>query len=105
MRLGSYPCVLRDRSLASSVYEAKAIDERHRHRYEVNNEYRSPMEEKGMVFSGLSPDEQLVEVIELPEHPWFLGCQFHPEFKSRPYAPHPLFAAFVGAALAQRQNG
>ncbi len=105
MRLGSYPCVLRDGSLASSVYGAKAIDERHRHRYEVNNEYRSPMEEKGMVFSGLSPDEQLVEVIELPEHPWFLGCQFHPEFKSRPYAPHPLFAAFVGAALAQRQNG
>ena len=100
MRLGSYPCVLKAKSLASKVYAANEIDERHRHRYEVNNAYRGRMQEHGLVFSGVSPDDMLVEIVEIPDHPWFLGCQFHPEFKSRPYAPHPLFAAFVGAALA-----
>jgi len=102
MRLGSYPCALTPGTLAAKIYGADRIDERHRHRYEVNNTYRDRIAEQGLVFSGLSPDEQLVEMIELPDHPWFLGCQFHPEFKSRPYAPHPLFAAFVGAALAGR---
>ncbi len=102
MRLGSYPCSLKPKTLAAKVYGAKKIDERHRHRYEVNNEYRGRMQESGLVFSGVSPDDMLVEVIELPNHPWFLGCQFHPEFKSRPYAPHPLFAAFVGASMAHR---
>jgi CTP synthase len=105
MRLGSYPCALQTDTLASQVYETKEIDERHRHRYEVNNDYRTQMQEKGLVFSGLSPDNKLVEIIELPDHPWFLGCQFHPEFKSRPYAPHPLFAAFVGASVNQRNKG
>jgi len=104
MRLGSYPCALKKKSLAAKVYGNDEIDERHRHRYEVNNDYRAQMEEKGLVFSGLSPDKKLVEIIELPNHPWFLGCQFHPEFKSRPYAPHPLFSAFVGAAVKQRKD-
>ncbi len=104
MRLGSYPCVLGAGTLAADVYGVGRIDERHRHRYEVNNDYRGRIAEQGMVFSGQSPDEALVEMIELPDHPWFLGCQFHPEFKSRPYAPHPLFAAFVGAALSARER-
>ncbi len=105
MRLGSYPCALGEGTMAARIYGAERIDERHRHRYEVNNAYRDQIAEHGLVFSGLSPDEQLVEMIELPDHPWFLGCQFHPEFKSRPYDPHPLFAAFVGAALAGRERG
>ena len=99
MRLGSYACVLGQETLAAKVYGVEQIDERHRHRYEMNNEYRAIMSEHGLRFSGLSPDELLVEIVEIPEHPWFLGCQFHPEFKSRPYAPHPLFSAFVKAAL------
>ena len=104
MRLGSYPCALKAGTLAARVYDAAHIDERHRHRYEVNNDYRDRMQEQGLVFSGVSPDDLLVEVIELPDHPWFLGCQFHPEFKSRPYAPHPLFAAFVGASMKHRNE-
>ncbi len=102
MRLGSYPCSLKPNTLAAKVYNAEHVDERHRHRYEVNNAFRGRMQEQGLVFSGVSPDDMLVEVIELPDHPWFLGCQFHPEFKSRPYAPHPLFAAFVGASMKHR---
>jgi len=98
MRLGAYPARLLPGSLAREIYGQEEISERHRHRYEFNNDYRQPMEEHGMVFSGLSPEGKLVEMIELRDHPWFLGCQFHPELKSRPTRPHPLFASFVGAA-------
>ncbi len=106
MRLGSYPCVLEAGSFAAGAYGAAEISERHRHRYEFNNEYREILASHGMLFTGLSPDKNLVEVIELPNHPWFLGCQFHPEFKSRPMEPHPLFKAFTGKALeeARRKN-
>ena len=99
MRLGAYPGVLRPGSLAAEIYGgASQFEERHRHRYEVNNVYREALEENGLRFSGLSPDESLVEMIELPGHPYFIGCQFHPEFKSAPYAPHPLFHGFIAAA-------
>ena len=99
MRLGAYPGTLRPGSLASRMYgEARRFEERHRHRYEVNNAYREALEENGLRFSGLSPDERLVEVVELPGHPYFIGCQFHPEFKSAPYAPHPLLQGFIAAA-------
>ncbi len=106
MRLGAYPCVLDAGTFASEAYQAVEISERHRHRYEFNNEYREILAKHGMLFTGLSPDKNLVEVIELPDHPWFLGCQFHPEFKSRPMEPHPLFKAFTGKALeeARRKN-
>jgi CTP synthase len=100
MRLGSYPCVLGDGSKAALAYGKKQVDERHRHRYEFNNKYREVYEHRGMNFSGLSPDGRLVEIIELADHPWFVAVQFHPEFKSTPTAPHPLFRDFVGAALA-----
>ncbi len=99
MRLGSYPCILEPGSLAAEAYQCLEIAERHRHRYEFNNEYREILAKSGLRFTGLSPDRNLVEIIELADHPWFLGCQFHPEFKSRPRAPHPLFKAFVGKAL------
>ncbi len=105
MRLGAYPCRLREGSRAEAAYGTLDISERHRHRYEVNNNYREAMAERGMVFSGLSPDGNLVEILELPDHPWFLGCQFHPELKSRPMRPHPLFSAFVGAAKERRGAG
>ncbi len=98
MRLGAYPAHLREGSRVRTIYGTGEISERHRHRYEFNNEYRGPFEENGMSFSGLSPDGQLVEMIEIPDHPWFVGCQFHPELKSRPTRPHPLFASFVEAA-------
>jgi len=98
MRLGAYPARLRTGSLAASVYGAEEISERHRHRYEVNNAYRDVLVEHGLRFSGLSPDGNLVEMIELPGHPHFLGCQFHPELKSRPTRPHPLFAGFIEAS-------
>jgi len=83
----------------ASYYGNARIEERHRHRYEFNNEYREAMGEKGMVFSGLSPDGELVEIMEYPEHPWFVACQFHPEFQSRPMKPHPLFKNFVSASM------
>jgi CTP synthase len=102
MRLGAYDCVLRSESLASRIYQQTRISERHRHRYEVNNAYREPLAEKGLVFCGMSPDRSLVEMIELPAHPFYIACQFHPEFKSRPTEPHALFTHFVGAALARR---
>jgi CTP synthase len=99
MRLGAYPCLLAPGSTAASVYGSLEISERHRHRYEVNNLYRESLQEAGLQLSGLSPDGKLVEIVELPAHPYFVGCQFHPEFKSRPHAPHPLFVRFIGAAL------
>lgn len=99
MRLGAYPCLLEPGSLALKAYQKPEIVERHRHRYEVNNLYREVLEKHGMKFTGLSPDRNLVEILELPDHPWFLGCQFHPEFRSKPSAPHPLFRDFIAAAL------
>jgi CTP synthase len=104
MRLGTYPCVLQHETLAAKLYGREKISERHRHRYEFNNNYRAEFGAKGMVLSGLSPDSTLVEIIELRGHPWFLGCQFHPEFKSRPMDSHPLFRGFVEAALQSRRS-
>ena len=101
MRLGAYPCVLMPNSLAYQAYRSAKIAERHRHRYEFNNTYRDILIRAGLVISGLYPQKDLVEIIELKEHPWFLATQFHPEFKSRPTAPHPLFASFIGAAAKQ----
>jgi CTP synthase len=98
MRLGAYPCALRDGSHAREIYAEAEISERHRHRFEVNNEYRDLLEEHGMTISGTSPDGGLVEMIEITTHPWFVAGQFHPELKSRPMAPHPLFASYIGAA-------
>jgi CTP synthase len=105
MRLGAYPIVLTEGSVASRVYRDGIIHERHRHRYEVNNDYLQALEKNGLRVSGLWAEKQLVEIIELPEHPWFVAGQFHPEFRSRPWQPHPLFAAFVAAALARRDGG
>jgi CTP synthase len=104
MRLGAYPCRLHEDTLARRIYETDEVSERHRHRYEVNNSYRAILAEQGMVFSGTSPDERLVEMIELPDHPWFIGCQFHPDVKSRPTRPHPLFRDFVRAAVEYRER-
>ena len=104
MRLGNYPCVLQNGTLAARLYGREKISERHRHRYEFNNTYRAEFGAKGMVLSGLSPDSNLVEIIELKNQPWFLGCQFHPEFKSRPMDCHPLFRGFIGAAMEKRQT-
>ncbi|MFN4033083.1 MAG: CTP synthase [Fimbriimonadales bacterium] len=104
MRLGAYPCRLLPDSLAARLYGDTVIYERHRHRYEVNNEYRPLLERHGMVFSGVSPDNRLVEIIELPGHPFFLAGQFHPEFKSRPNRPHPVFVGLVRAALQRRHQ-
>ena len=106
MRLGSYPCRLRPGTLAWQAYQTDLVHERHRHRFEFNNAYRDLLGEAGLVFSGLSPDERLVEIAELRDHPWMLGTQFHPEFKSRPNAPHPLFRAFLLAVdRCRRQRG
>jgi len=102
MRLGAYPCTLEKGTRAAAAYGVSSISERHRHRYEVSNKFRERLSEAGLLLSGLSPDQRLVEMIELTEHPYFVGCQFHPEFKSRPLEPHPLFAHFVAAALARR---
>jgi CTP synthase len=102
MRLGAYPCVLSAGSLAAEAYGVSEISERHRHRFEVSNQFREQLTAAGLVLSGTSPDGRLVEVVELRDHPYFLGCQFHPEFKSRPMAPHPLFTRFVKAAMARR---
>ncbi|MEJ5227074.1 CTP synthase [Thermodesulfovibrio sp.] len=104
MRLGAYPCTIKEGTKAFEAYKTKEISERHRHRYEFNNKYVAVLEEKGAVFSGTSPDGQLVEIIELREHPWFLGCQFHPEFKSKPFKPHPLFREFIKASLNAKKT-
>ena len=98
MRLGLYEAKLKDKSLIRSIYKSQLIKERHRHRYEVNINYKDQFEKKGMIFSGISPDNKLPEIIELKNHPWFIGVQFHPEFKSRPLSPHPLFSSFIKAA-------
>ena len=104
MRLGAYPCMLKEETHAFTAYGAKEISERHRHRYEFNNKYREILAKQGVVFSGLSPDGELCEIVELKDHPWFLGCQFHPEFKSRPREPHPLFTAFIEASLKAKMD-
>ena len=98
MRLGSYKAQLKENSLIKNIYKSVYISESHRHRYEVNINYKDDFEKKGMIFSGLSPDKKLPEIIELEGHPWFVGVQFHPEFKSRPLSPHPLFSSFIKAA-------
>jgi CTP synthase len=103
LRLGSYPCRLVPASLAAAAYGEEEIQERHRHRYEFNNQYRAELQGHGLKVSGASPDDTLVEIVELAEHPWFLGCQFHPEFKSKPMRPHPLFREFIKAALQYAQ--
>ena len=104
MRLGAYPCKIKENTLAFEAYKESEISERHRHRYEVNNEYRDILTSYGAVISGTSPDDFLVEMIELENHPWFLGCQFHPEFKSRPNSPHPIFKSFIKATKDYKQN-
>ena len=104
MRLGAYPCVLEAGSLAQKVYGAREISERHRHRFEFNREYEEILTSYGLRVSGSSPDRNFVEIVEIPEHPWFLGCQFHPEFKSKPLKPHPLFVSFIGAALRYKKR-
>ena len=112
MRLGSYDCKLVKGTKTYATYTEgygdfigeDLIEERHRHRYEFNNEFRDSLQEAGLVLSGISPDDFLVEIVELPDHPWFIGCQFHPEFKSRPNRPHPLFASFVDASYKYSQR-
>lgn len=104
MRLGAYPCILKEGTNAYKAYGIKEISERHRHRYEFNNKYREILTKKGLIISGTSPDGELVEIIEIKDHPWFLGCQFHPEFKSKPIDPHPLFRAFIEAAIKERKE-
>jgi CTP synthase len=104
MRLGTYPCVLKAGTKAAQVYGTTELTERHRHRWEINNNYRDALEKGGLVISGMSPDGRLVETVELPNHPYFVGCQFHPEFKSRPSVPHPLFAGFVKASAEQAER-
>jgi len=104
MRLGAYPCVLKPGSLAHRIYGTDRISERHRHRYEVNNDYRETLRKHGLETSGLSPGGDLVEIIEWPDHPWFVGCQFHPEFRSRPMDAHPLFREFIRAALEVKRR-
>ena len=103
MRLGAYPCVLRKKTKVLAAYRKKEISERHRHRWEFNPEYRDSFESLGLTVAGTSPDEKLVEVVELEDHPWFVACQFHPELKSRPWEPHPLFAGLIGAALKRKR--
>ncbi|GAB4364076.1 MAG: CTP synthase [Deltaproteobacteria bacterium] len=105
MRLGAYPCRLTKDSVAYRAYRVPEVSERHRHRYEFNNEYREALTAKGLHITGVSPDDRLVEIVEIADHPWFLGCQFHPEFQSRPMAPHPLFRDFIGAAIASSRRG
>ena len=104
MRLGAYPCHLKEGTLAFSIYGKGQISERHRHRWEVNNSYREQLEDGGLVLSGLSPDGHLVEIVEVNDHPWFIGVQFHPEFMSKPLKPHPLFVGFIGAALETKKK-
>ncbi|HVO98660.1 MAG TPA: CTP synthase [Bryobacteraceae bacterium] len=104
MRLGAYPCNLQEGSFARAAYGASSISERHRHRYEFNREFEAVLKEHGLKLTGETPDGVYVEICELPDHPWYLGCQFHPEFKSKPMEPHPLFRAFIGAALEQQKR-
>ena len=104
MRLGAYPCIMKKETFAYKAYVVSEISERHRHRYEFNNAFKDRLEEKGLVISGTSPNGELVEIIEIKNHPWFLGCQFHPEFKSRPMEPHPLFREFIRASLGYAVN-
>jgi CTP synthase len=104
MRLGAYPCRLEKETLAYRAYGSEDISERHRHRFEFNNAYLDQLKEAGLSFSGMSPSGELVEIVELLDHPWYLGCQFHPEFKSRPMTSHPLFSSFIGAALEYSGN-
>ncbi len=99
MRLGTYPCTLEKGTKAFEAYKSAKISERHRHRYEFNNEYRQQLIEKGLTIAGVNPERDLVEIVELKDHPWFVGCQFHPEFKSKPDSAHPLFREFIAAAL------
>ncbi len=99
LRLGAYPCALKEGTFARDAYGDETISERHRHRYEFNNEFRDALAEKGLILSGTSPNGELVEIVEVPDHPWYVGCQFHPEFKSRPMEPHPLFVEFIRASL------
>jgi len=100
MRLGSYPCRLAEGSLAAAVYGAQEISERHRHRYEFNNEYKEIFENAGMITTGMNPDTNLTEIVEIPSHKWFVGTQFHPEYKSTVIHPHPLFVSFIKACLS-----
>jgi CTP synthase len=99
MRLGSYEAKVEKNTLAHSIYDSEIIYERHRHRYEVNKEFESDLNKKGVVFSAFSPDGILPEIVEIPDHPWFIGVQFHPELKSKPFDPHPLFKSFISASL------
>ena len=102
MRLGGYDCKLLDGSASRALYGREMIVERHRHRYEFNNKYKEALEKAGLKAVGVNPERDLVEIVELQGHPWFVGCQFHPEFKSRPNRPHPLFSGFVGAAIEHK---
>ena len=104
MRLGAYPCRLREGTLARRIYDAEEISERHRHRYEVNQKYLEALVDNGLVVSGMSPDGKFVEMVEIEDHPWYLGCQFHPEYKSKPTHPHPLFVSYIRAALEHRMS-
>ena len=104
LRLGSYPCRIKSGTRLADCYQKTQIAERHRHRYEFNNDYRGQLQEHGLVLSGLSPDENLVEAVELSDQPFYIGVQFHPEFKSRPNRPHPLFREFIRAALHQTSH-
>ena len=101
MRLGQYPCELDEKSKSYGVYEQYLIYERHRHRYEINNKFREQFEKNGIILAGISPDKRIVEMIEIADHPWFVACQFHPEFKSRPNRPHPLFFGFIRASKSK----
>jgi CTP synthase len=104
MRLGAWPCKLEPGSFAHKAYGRLEISERHRHRYEFNRDFEKTLVAAGLRITGRTPDENYVEIVEAPDHPWFLGCQFHPEFKSKPLEPHPLFAAFIGAAVEHKKQ-
>ena len=104
MRLGAYPCRVQPETLAHEIFGDEEIRERHRHRYEVNQKYLEVLKANGLVVSGLSPDGKFVEMVEYPEHPWFLGCQFHPEYRSKPTNPHPLFVSYIRATLEEKDR-
>ena len=105
LRLGAYPCNIKEETTMERCYGRKTISERHRHRYELNNDYREALEAAGLTLSGLSPDGKLVETVEITDRPFYVGVQYHPEFKSRPNKAHPLFKGFIGAALEQKNGG